>query len=374
MDLGIKSYNHYRAEVKFKLTEIYAILSMVVCVLYSISFIAIGANQAAFIQLIGAFVFMTMAGLLRRNIYSFVRYIALITSLVLVYIQSIYMFSGGYGFHYQLFPLVVVIFLLFDFNITLERYSIYVLTISAVTVFFACEWMSIGHAFEEYLKYERLYFAVAILCSFIGMLMVLYYLSMEIFSTKDQLYAMATIDVLTGLYNRRTFIQRGEEYFKVAQRGGNQFSVVIFDIDYFKSVNDEYGHQVGDYVLKEFARLMKETVRETDLIARYGGEEFAILLPNTTPEQSFVVAEKLRQRIGECVIAIEPYEVHRTISLGIMGYALEIASFDDMLDKADKAMYKAKYSGKNQTIIYEHADTFYKEKRQIYAKPDQALS
>lgn len=366
MEFKIKSYNHYRSETKYNIALVYAIVSMVACVFYSISFIIIGANLAAFVQLMGGFVFMTVVGLLRRRFQKFTRYIAICTSLALVFVQSTFVFGKDYGFQYQLFALLVVIFLLLDFNILYERISIYCLSALTIAVFFICEWATFDLVFVANADYATLYFTITLLVSFIGLIVVLYYLSIEIFSAKDQLYNMATTDSLTNLNNRRSFLKRGEEYFKVAERGGNTFSVIIYDIDSFKPINDEYGHLVGDRVLKDISDVSRETVRETDFLARYGGEEFAILLPNTTSEQAYVVAEKLRARIAEHTVVVSPYKIQRTISLGVMAYHYSIGSFDDLVDKADKAMYKSKSNGKNKTTTFDLSDPFYKEKRQVY--------
>lgn len=366
MDLKVKSYNHYKQESKYTLTLVYAVISLLVCVLFSISFIAIGAANAAYLQMIGAFVFMSIVGLLRRRKLKYTRYIAIATSLLLVLLQGTFIFGPEYGLQYQLFPLIVVVFLLLDFNVSYERVSIYLLSFISIVIFYMVQWSPFTPIFKDYLLYQEYYYNIALFFSFAGMIVLLYYLSREIFATKDQLYNMATTDVLTGLYNRRTFLKRGEEAFKVAERGGHHFALIIFDIDFFKSVNDEYGHLVGDVVLKGIAKLTEETVRETDLIARYGGEEFAVLLPNTSAEQAGVVAEKLRSVIENHYVEVNPFKIRRTVSLGVMAYHFSINSFDDLVDKADKAMYKSKQSGKNQVTVYNMSDPFYKEKRIKY--------
>ncbi|MBN2794214.1 MAG: diguanylate cyclase [Clostridia bacterium] len=366
MDLNITTYNHYRTEMKFKITLVYSIVSLLACVMYAISFIAIGANIAAFVMMVGGFIFTTVVGLLRRGITLFTRYIAILTSMSLVFIQSVFFFGKDFGFHFQLFPLLVVIFLLMDFTLIFERYSIYILTLMSLLLFFFCDTVFFDSLSISYAKYAGFHYAMVIIISFGGMLVLLYYLSSEMFSTKDMLYNMATVDMLTELYNRRTFIKRGEEFFKIASRGGNGFSVIIFDVDSFKSVNDEYGHIVGDKVLKELSALARSLVRETDVIGRYGGEEFAILLPNTNAEQAAIVAEKLRFEIEKYEVHVQPYKINRTISLGIMAFDLKISSFSDMMDKADKAMYKSKSSGKNMITIFDGSDMFYKEKRVVY--------
>ena len=363
MDLKIKSYNHYKQESKYSLALIYTMLSMLVCVLFSISFIVIGATFAALIQLIAAFIYMIVSGLLRRRIKILTRYVAMMLSIALVFINGIYIFGPTYGFQFQLFPFLVVVFLLLDYNIDVERWNIYVISFITVFIFFVVQYVPSTPIFLNYEMYESYYYAISLAASFMGMLVLLFYLSREIFAVRDQLYSLATTDALTALYNRRTFIKRGQEAFKIAERGGNHFSIIIFDIDSFKSVNDEYGHVVGDVVLRNMAKHAKETLRETDIIARYGGEEFAILLQNTSADQAVVVAEKLRERMEVFEVDSQPYKINRTISLGVMGYHYSISSFEELVDKADKALYKSKALGKNRLTLYNMTDPFYREKR-----------
>lgn len=366
MELKVKSYQHYKKETKYQLTFVFTIIAMMVSVIYSISFLAIGAAQAAYIQLIGAFIFMSLIGVLRRRIIKYVRHIAILTFITLILIQGMFIFGPSYGLQYQLFPILVVIFLLLDFNVVIERIALYAYAFMAIVVFYVCQWSTFTPFYDGYFHYEVYYYNISIFFSFVGMVFLLYYLSKEIFAVRDQLYNMATTDVLTGLYNRRTFLKRGEESFKIAERGGNCFSVIMYDIDAFKYVNDKYGHLVGDMVLKEIAKVSKETLRETDILARYGGEEFAVILQNTNAEQGLLVAEKIRKAIESRVIEVSPYSITRTVSLGVVGYHFSISSFDDLIDKADKAMYKSKLSGKNKSTAFDMKDPFYRQNRKVH--------
>lgn len=363
MDLKVKSYNIYKTENKNSMALLFSIISMLVCVLYSISFIGIGANNAAFIQLIGAFVFMTIVGLMRRRIYGITRYLSILTSIALVFIQSTIVFGKVYGFHYQLFALLVVVYIILDFNIKFEKILIYIFSLTIIALFFICEWSSFTPVFREYMKYSRVYYTFALSFTFIGLLVILHYLSTEIFSARAQLYSMATTDVLTSLYNRRTYIKRGEETFKIAERGGNTFSVLLFDIDSFKDVNEDYGHVVGDEVIKNISKLARNSLRDTDLIARYGGEEFAVLLHNTSSDHALYVAEKLRTLIRDHIVIVTPHKISKSISVGVISYHYSIDSFSTMMEMADKALYQSKLKGKNQTTVYNPASPVYREKR-----------
>jgi len=169
----------------------------------------------------------------------------------------------------------------------------------------------------------------------------------------------ATLDALTGFYNRRQLEARIKQEIASSQRQKTPLCAIMTDIDYFKKVNDTYGHAVGDMVLKTVARVMRSQLREYDVAGRYGGEEFALLLPFTKLKEAKMVAERLRHAIETTIIDIsdinpdsEEKEINVTISLGIY----ELKSTDneeDLLKNADKALYQAKGTGRNRVIVYE---------------------
>lgn len=168
----------------------------------------------------------------------------------------------------------------------------------------------------------------------------------------------ATLDALTGFYNRRQLEERIKQEVSNAKRQKAPLCGIMTDIDFFKSVNDTYGHAVGDLVLKTIAKVIRGQLREYDIAGRYGGEEFSILLPFTKIEEAQMVAERLRKTIENKVIDIskvnpdsEIKEIKITLSLGIY----EIKPDDqeeDLLKKADKALYQAKNTGRNKVVIY----------------------
>lgn len=160
----------------------------------------------------------------------------------------------------------------------------------------------------------------------------------------------ATLDHLTGLPNRAAYeVQLGEELMK-RSRGGRSLSFIICDVDHFKQINDNYGHIAGDKVLQLIASTLKKNLREADFIARYGGEEFVILLPGTPADAAAGVAEKLRTSIEACPFNFRGERVSITMSFGISEFrALE--STEMVFERADKALYKAKKSGRNRAVI-----------------------
>lgn len=165
-----------------------------------------------------------------------------------------------------------------------------------------------------------------------------------------RLETMAMTDELTGLFNRRYFTQRGEEEFQQARRYQLPFSLMMLDLDRFKSVNDIYGHDAGDYVLKQFAVLMRHSLREVDILGRLGGEEFGVLLPNTDGDHTLILAERLRQTIEAHSFEIRGKSLGMTTSIGVATYHEDSASLDELLIQADSALYRAKNQGRNRVM------------------------
>ncbi|EAT11976.1 diguanylate cyclase [Bermanella marisrubri] len=164
----------------------------------------------------------------------------------------------------------------------------------------------------------------------------------------DLMEKWATTDPLTGLYNRRFFFEQAQRELERVQRNETDASFIILDIDHFKKVNDEYGHLVGDDVLEGLAKLFKETFRKVDLCCRFGGEEFVICLPDTDTEGALLVAERTRKKVEELSFNTEKGPLHVTISLGVSS-ANENTTLEDMLKRADDALYQAKQNGRNRT-------------------------
>ena len=168
----------------------------------------------------------------------------------------------------------------------------------------------------------------------------------------DKVNYMAITDVLTGLYNRRRFHDVLSTEYERAKRYAVPFSLVMLDIDYFKKVNDTYGHSVGDAVLREVATILKNSIREIDTAARYGGEEFVVVLPNTERKNAQIFAERIRQAIERH--AFSGVNKNITVSIGIGGMPdAKVEDEDKLIRCADFALYRAKQSGRNRTVMAE---------------------
>ena len=165
-----------------------------------------------------------------------------------------------------------------------------------------------------------------------------------------ELEVAASTDELTKAYNRSYFIRTAEQALKHAQTNNTPFSIILFDVDDFKAINDTYGHLHGDEVLREITRQCKKNIRPNDVFARYGGEEFILLLPGANEQTARNTAERLCSTVANSVIESNP-DTPITISVGVASYKKEDKNLDDLLRKADIALYKAKDEGKNRVQI-----------------------
>ena len=174
-------------------------------------------------------------------------------------------------------------------------------------------------------------------------------------SLEQELARQAKTDSLTGLSNRRHFLELADKELARARRYDKLLSVLMFDLDKFKTINDTYGHKTGDSVLRMVGEVCRRTLREVDIVGRLGGEEFAILLPESDARKSMEVAERLRQDIANSVILLEQgLERYVTASIGIATLTADDTNIDKLLDLADKAMYEAKHTGRNRVCASRH--------------------
>ena len=157
----------------------------------------------------------------------------------------------------------------------------------------------------------------------------------------------ARTDELTGLANRRDMQSRLAMEFSRYQRSGHHFSIALIDLDLFKQINDQFGHDAGDDVLREFAGLIRTVIRQADVAARWGGEEFLVLLPDTSLLQALTLAERLRSDVSRHAFRFRDQALPVTISAGVCSIA-KARSLDDLLKQADLHLYNAKESGRNR--------------------------
>ncbi|MBV8657081.1 MAG: diguanylate cyclase [Burkholderiales bacterium] len=174
---------------------------------------------------------------------------------------------------------------------------------------------------------------------------------------ENRLTTEASTDALTGLANRRHFFARSEGFCELARRYRRPLAVALLDLDWFKHVNDTFGHSIGDAVLERTARILQVTLRQPDLPARIGGEEFVALLPETTLDQAIEAAERIRQAIEDAPLTLEDGRlVAVTASLGVAIYENDEPNIQAALDRADAALYRAKQAGRNRVEYYQQPE------------------
>jgi len=173
---------------------------------------------------------------------------------------------------------------------------------------------------------------------------------------RDRLYQeverLAITDSLTGVQTRRYFLSRLDEEVKRASRRKSCVSFLMVDVDFFKHLNDQYGHLTGDQILRRIVEFIKENVREIDFVGRYGGEEFGVVLPDTDIKSAHHVAERIRMAVARTLIAAYDTKVHVTVSIGMAAFPQDAKDKDELIDKADWALYRAKKAGRNAVCAF----------------------
>lgn len=169
---------------------------------------------------------------------------------------------------------------------------------------------------------------------------------------EQKLLEMASYDALTKLFNRGVFNVHIQREFERSRRYARDMSLVMLDIDHFKDLNDSHGHQAGDFVLQELARIIQANVRGNDSAARYGGEEFSIILPETSIVGAAIQADRLRREVEEKIFQLEGQDVHVTISIGVAASEKNMKQVEQLIKAADMALYQAKGHGRNRVCIF----------------------
>ncbi len=168
---------------------------------------------------------------------------------------------------------------------------------------------------------------------------------------EEELRKLATTDSLTGLLVRRRLFELGEAEISRAQRTGSPLSLMVLDIDHFKSINDSFGHAIGDEVLKSFSMVFRDSLRNMDIVCRFGGEEFVAILPDTDTQVAMEAAQRLRKNVETNILSLDGSDVKFTISVGLTGLQEHDTQINQLIMRADKALYQAKNAGRNRVVL-----------------------
>lgn len=164
----------------------------------------------------------------------------------------------------------------------------------------------------------------------------------------DKIYRMATIDAGTQIFNKKYLLESLDAEFKFAKVYQKPLSLIMYDLDFFKKVNDVYGHNAGDFILKETASLVKSAIRKEDVFGRFGGEEFCVLLPNTELKVAVELAERLRAMIEAHTFNFESQSIKQTVSIGVCQQSNQHQSVQEFMEDVDKKLYDSKHNGRNR--------------------------
>ena len=195
-----------------------------------------------------------------------------------------------------------------------------------------------------YILFVALYGGLSVLATFGFLLMANERL-------RNEIEHMATLDSLTEVFNRRTFVKLAEVELARSDRTGSSASLVFLDMDRFKQINDTHGHAAGDQVLLEFVRCTRQVLRRQDIFGRFGGEEFCLLLPETGMREALMVAERARAAVSAIQVTVGGQPVRCTVSAGVSGTEIHGADLDAILRGADKALYAAKRAGRDRSML-----------------------
>lgn len=254
------------------------------------------------------------------------------------------------------FIVAPITFFIFNTQNPKERFFILLINIIAITLLILSELVQVKAIIELSSIMVRFFGILSVVSTIISIFIVYFFYAETLGQSQRELQRLANTDELTSIYNRRSLFREGRYIFKLSKKIARSHSMILIDIDFFKNVNDQFGHPAGDKVLRQVTELLKSNIRHHDILARYGGEEFAIILSDITKENSKKTAENLRGKIEDTAFIINnEKEVHLTISIGLCDFDSQYKNFDQVLMNADRALYTAKQSGRNNVQIYEDA-------------------
>lgn len=313
-------------------------------------FISIKMNQLIFLNVISVLVYISNLYIVLKRKYSIS---GIVVSIEIIFYTTAHIIILGARNYILLYYLCVMAFqIIIPYARIPTRVVMCVITwalifISSITEFYYQPWYYLMGNMESVMSVLNINIVVITLIIEMTIESIIKHIVQSMDDIKmEKLRYEAYIDSLTSLYNRRYAEQLFE---KISEEKSTEYSMAMLDIDDFKGVNDTYGHNVGDIVLKKLAQTLTETLRKTDTVIRWGGEEFLILLNNTNTENAKIVLEKLRREISEMQINTMDYkDIKITVSMGIS--KLDKHNIEKSIEKCDKNLYIGKKSGKNRVV------------------------
>lgn len=295
----------------------------------------------------------TLIVALRKKQFLYVKLSIILTNIIQLTLATFLWFplTTNYELFYFLLPMGS--FVIFDITKKTERNTAIGFSVLSLTLFFLARFSGINFYIFELDSTPTKIISFFTIISTMTILIIYFFLHAYFLAQKRmELEYLANTDSLTKINNRRNFYNLSKLEFDLAHKYNHTFSLLLLDIDHFKNINDSYGHDVGDDVLKAITKTIKDNIRAEDIFARHGGEEFTLLLRNTDQETGFKIAEKLRNLVSNLQISSHNHVVSVTVSIGVVQFSKEISEFDSLINKADKALYQAKELGRNQCVLF----------------------
>ncbi len=287
--------------------------------------------------------------LLKYKRFNIVRFCIFIFHLIQLTLAVFVWFPYDTGFNIYYFMVPMSAFIIMRYSNRIQRYFAVIFSFLALILYLLSEILPFDYyMYETSDQINRIFRGISILSILMPMIYIFTMIARRDFIVSNELKELASKDSLTQIYNRRILYKVGNDEFVKARNHSYFFTIVLLDIDFFKNVNDKYGHPVGDVLLKELTELITNNIRKTDIFARYGGEEFAILLGNTNHDEGYAIAEKLLSIIKNHVFVIDGNQMSITVSMGLTQYTHDFDTFDEMMKTADNALYAAKENGRDQ--------------------------
>lgn len=338
---------------KIRLTNIVCFFSFVASGLYTLNYLLI-LNQPK-VAAINTLFTLAYLGIIWLNYFDLPRFAKVsffsLLMLHLVVCTNVYV-TNKTGFHLYFFLVPTGAYLLFDLK---DKYEKLILSLIATVLFFYCE-----NTYNEnplIVLNEQMNHMIYQSVVFINMIEVIFVLTLfvnHIERNELKLYHQAQTDSLTGIANRRHFFEQVENELTIANDQKRPYSLVMFDLDHFKRVNDQFGHQAGDICLQSLIKAVNSVLRETDFLARIGGEEFVIGMAETTINEANNIAERIRTKIQNSPVTVnDDQQVNCTASFGIANLTFDAYDAKSILMNADKALYQAKANGRNRVQLFE---------------------
>lgn len=292
-----------------------------------------------------------LIGALKAHHFNFVKYSITLAHIIQLTFAVYLWFPVKTGFNIYYFMVPMVTFLIMRYDHLTERYFAILSSLLATLLFLLSETIPLNYyLYETPSNINILLKGASIITILLPMIYAFTKFSGDIYVTHKELKILANTDSLTKILNRRVLYEQGVEEFSLASKYDFEFSLILFDIDFFKNVNDQFGHPIGDILLQQLTELITENIRKEDIFSRYGGEEFALLLRKTNKQTGYHIAEKLLHIIEGHSFIIEDHLINITVSIGISQFSKEYPGFDHMMKTADRALYQAKSLGRNQVV------------------------